>query len=377
LKSDLEVVKDNTYSIAVEDSSSKVSVLNTRCGLAKISYVLDEMGVEGEPFSFFGPDAGITRNYERWESGFGYGCVITWPDRKLAFPQIKPNGCGMIVSKINEVPDIDEMAGRILHLTENPPHVMDREIEWDAGDSNHFVEVLRVSDSESPLLNEGDHCALLHTSASELKDLMYDFDRWAREGGSWIDTPLGEMLVLTDGLADEYYGEYKKLEEFSKKKRKAIFDSLFDGHEVICNPTHQGLFKQNEVRLGLYDSTEGIYPISLRPDLPVYLVTGKRNINPELISGEIEPWKRELIEGINVLPHGGGYELKIETDNLEMVRKNGVRMFKTDNGDREYLFTNPSQIPYNYRGEEVLRKIEEWELGEPVVEMEQEYTVKI
>ncbi|OUJ18610.1 RNA-splicing ligase RtcB family [Methanonatronarchaeum thermophilum] len=377
LKGLLDVVKDNTFSIAVDDSSSKVSMLNTRCGLSKISYVLNELGVDGKPFSFFGPDAGITRNYERWASGFGYGCVISWPDRELAFPEMKPNGCGMIVSKIGDVPDIDELSNRILRLSENPPTLMGMEVEWDAGDSNHFIEVLRVEDSSYSGLQKGDICALLHTSASEMKDLMYDFDRWVDSGGRWIETPVGEILVLMDSLSKEYYKEYKKLEEFSKKKREIIFDNIFDQHEVICNPTHQGLFKENEIRLGLYDSTDGIFPISLRPDLPVYLVEGNKNIKPELIPPNIPEWKREQIEGINVLPHGGGYQLKIDTKNLQMSQKNGTRLFKTKTKGREYLFTNPSQIPYNYRGKEVLDKIFEWDLGQPVVKMEQKYTVKI
>ncbi|WGI16958.1 hypothetical protein [Methanonatronarchaeum sp. AMET-Sl] len=374
---DLEVVKDNTYSIAVDDSSSRVSILNTKCGLSKISHVLKALGVEGRPFSFFGPDAGITRNYERWANGFGYGCVISWPDEGLAFPQMKPNGCGMIVSRIDEAPTIDELSSRILRLSENPPSLMGREIEWDAGDSNHFVEVLRVESSKHGDLNEGDYCALLHTSASELKNLMYDFDRWSEEGGKWIDTPFGEMLVLIDSLASRYYSEFKKLEEFSKKKREIIFDHLFDEHEIICNPTHQGLFKENEIRLGLYESTDGVYPLSLRPDLPVYLVQGKENIKPELLPNDIPQWKKELLEGINVMPHGGGYELKINTNQIKMTQKNDLRLFKTSVNGREYLFTNPSQIPYDYRGEKVLNKIKEWDLGDPIVKMEQKYTVKI
>jgi len=368
------------FSTAVGDTSSKVSILNTKRGLAKIKHALKKLGVDKPPIAVFGPDAGITRNYERWKSGFGYGCVIRWPDPNFAFPQIKPNACGMLITLLKEPISEDKLLERIKKVRKNPPQIGSNKLNWDIGSSNHFIEILEVDKCKSSQLERGDTVALLHTSPSEMKDIMYNFERWgSKDHGGWIDTPFGDLLVLRDDTADEYYREFKNLEKASKNKRLKVADLIFREHQVVSNPMHQGLFKRNEARLGLYDCNDKeFFPLSLRPDLPVFLLKGKENISDDMYNNhEVSDTISKNLTGINILPHGGGYELRIDGHNPCSFNFEEEYLFRLSGNESNYIFSNPSKLPYDYRGLDVLQKVKEWELGEVAAELNQRYTVKI
>jgi hypothetical protein len=88
----LEEARQHIFSLGLQDLASALSYENMVHGLGKVLFVLDS-----NAFCVFGPDATITRNVKRWESGFGYGAVIKWFDKGIAFPEMRPNGCGMIL----------------------------------------------------------------------------------------------------------------------------------------------------------------------------------------------------------------------------------------------------------------------------------------
>ncbi|OKY77857.1 MAG: hypothetical protein BTN85_0333 [Candidatus Methanohalarchaeum thermophilum] len=368
-------VEDNIYSFAVDDLSSRLSISNTKFGLAKIDSVLKDKRINKSPTCVFGPDAGITRNFERWKSGFGYGCVIRWPEG-FAFPEMKPNSCGMILVRLDEVPSYDDVVSNIVELRDRNLKIDDIEVIWDFGKSNHFVEVYEATESKTDEVEEGEVFALLHTSASEKKHLMYDFDKWQDRGGRWVDTAFGEILTLEGDLVDRYFREYKELEEFSIKKRRLVAEEILPDLEVVSNPTHQGLFDKNEIRLGLYEAQEGLFPLSFNSRLPVYLI--RPNSSSEIPKAGEELYSNKAVD-LNLLPHGGGYKLSLsESDyNIKPIIKEGNRFFAIKPNDRDYVLSNPSNIPFDYRGTKVLDKVREFGLGEAVVKLEQRYTIKI
>ena len=103
----------------------------------------------------------------------------------------------------------------------------------------------------------------------------------------------------------------------------------------------------------------------------------------------------ERLKDINILPHGGGYEIKMDYRKLEIIRTdvgNNFIMSGTNpisnirdisNGDKdlsnfgEMIVTNPRELPYDYRGIKVIEKILEYNLGNPVAILQPRMTLKI
>ena len=390
----LALAQSRIISFSTNDASARLSRLNTRYGVGKIIYALERRGVSADTvYCVFGPDAGVTRNAKRWASGFGYGCVIRWAGAEelgddILFPQVRPNACGILVAVVSQVPTPGELLERIQMARSRQLVIGDIPLHWNLGESNHFIEVRRVEDSRWEGVRDGEHVVLIHASPDELKKELYEFEIWQQRGGVWEETPLGKIFVLEGPVAGEHYTTYQRIERWGKIKRELLARVLFDEIEVISNATHQGLSAINVMRLGLYDSLdsstcpsgEPVFPITLRWDLPAYLVRGKSNLNRE----QIERKRKELIkkgiapflEQINILPHGGGYALPKYMEDCEVIRREDARLFQFSKGDGFLLMADPSAIPFQYRGLKVYRRTIELELGEPVAILQPVYTLK-
>ncbi len=391
----LKEAENRIFSLGLGDTASVLSLVNTRYGLAKIIHVLRNYGIDTTgTFSVLGPDATVTRNYDRWISGFGYGCIIHWPGKKysgvkMIFPEVRPNACGMILAILNEALSHADVLESI-HETKNKDLCIEGvPVEWDLNKGNHFIEVLSVTMSKLDSLPIGSYLALIHTSASELKQQLYLFENF---GGRWEDTPFGKCYVLEGRDANDYYNQYKKLEAFSMEKRRILLSEIFGDCEIICNPIHQGLFDTNVMRLGVYDSTDKstcclnapIFPLALRWDLPVLLMRGNQNLSQETID-RLRFYEKaeelgliEFIRNVNILPHGGGYRFNIAYKEIKSVQLHNFRYFKMlTREDRLFIISNPREVPYTYRGREVLQKIKECALGEPLAELKQVCSFKV
>ncbi|TET53145.1 MAG: hypothetical protein E3J54_04900, partial [Actinobacteria bacterium] len=258
-----------------KDASDIVAKLNLRYGLGKIIWSLKKRGVDTQNvFAVATPDSGITRNKERWQAGFSYGCLIRWPSkekvsRSFAFPQIKPNACGMLVAKLKRAPPLKELCDSLHDIEKDGLKVGKEKLKLNVGVSNHFIEICKVTKSKTERLKNGDIVAIIHTSPSEYKSYMYDFKFWEKEGGVYESTPLGDLLVLEGKVAEDYLEKYKRIENYSMEKRLLLAKGLFGDFEVVSNPTHQGLFGDNEARLGLYyfENSEEMLPVTFRWDI--------------------------------------------------------------------------------------------------------------
>ncbi len=392
----LRLAEERIFSLEVEDSASKLSYTNMKYGLAKIISVLLEKGTDiGETFCIMGPDATITRNIERWNSGFGYGCLIHWPGEKhtrekLIFPETRPNACGMILGVIDGEPKSKkELLERICEVKEKELFVGGARIKWDLDKSNHFIETHLVENSRLDYLPSDSYTALIHTSISEFKDQLYGFEAY---GGRWVETPFNRCYILEGRAAAEYFDRYKKVEALSKEKREIFLKEIFEDSRVICNPIHQGLSAYNVIRLGVYDSTDEstclwrmpLFPLALRWDIPVYLMKGYRNLSLEVMErlgflGRAEELGiTDLMEKVNILPHGGGYELVKPLGKIEDVLRTKRGFFRVlAKNERPLVFRNPREIPYTYRDRVVLRSIEEHRLGESMAELRQVCSFKV
>lgn len=381
----LEKAANRIYDFGFGDASDVVAKLNLRYGLGKIIWALEQRKVDTDTvLAITTPDSGITRNKERWQAGFSYGCLLRWPSKKetglsFAFPQIKPNACGMLVAKLKECPSVQKLCDRLHEIDKAGIQIKNSKIKLNVGVSNHFIEICRVSNSKDEKLRRGDIVAVIHTSPSEFKSVLYDFKLWETRSGKWEETPLGPLLVLEGKAAEIYLETYRQIEDFSFRKRLVLAKELFNDFEVISNSTHQGLFSDNEARLGLYKFENGneILPVTFRWDINVYMMHPQRNLSAEFADLKTSSSKvNKVIRTLNMLPHGGGYDLPFSPEGWRVMQNGSKRLFAYKNGGNEFVFSAPSEIPYHYRGLEVIDKIEALELGKVAAKLKQVYTLK-
>jgi hypothetical protein len=386
----LEYAGERIFSLGLRDLAHAVSHRNMLYGLGKMLYVSNE-----DVFCVFGPDATITRNKKRWTSGFGYGGVIKWFEEGIIFPEMRPNGCGMVLAKLEELPERRELLEGIARLNEEGLELEGFEIKPDFGKGNHFFEIykaLEVSPEVQKTMSSP-YYAILHCSSPERKGEIYG----KVDEGEWMKTPLGRISILADSAAKEYLRLWEDYDSFCKKRRAAIVKEVLEDSEVILDKIHQGLSGMNEIRLGCYNTMDmsgdsSLFPIALRWDMPVYIMKGNPNLSEEAIArmGFRERAERlELLEelrGINILPHGGGYEISIPYTEVEVIQQGEDRFFilkeskidqKITSRYGEIAFTNPRELPFNYRGKDVIEKTMEYDLGKLMAKLQPMITLKV
>lgn len=386
----LNLAEDRMFSLGLNDLTAKLSYKNMRYALGKIMNILEDDGV----FSVFAPDATITRNKPRWLAGFGYGAVIRWPRRDVAFPDIRPNGCGMLLMRLDDLPSEEELVESASDVNVRDLHFEGFDIRPDFGKGNHFFEFYKpteISEGSSDVLDEDSYYAIIHGSAQELKDKIYGWSDKAVEE----ETPLGSLNVLYGDKAEKYYEDCQELDSFSKKRREFLAEEVIGDFEILSNFNHQGLFAPNEARLGCYDlmdqGVDGLYPVTLRWDQPTYVFKGNQNLSREVLKtlGFLERAQdldlaEELLD-INILPHGGGYEIKLPYEDFEIMSTefgnayvlDGSQVVESDKNMSNMVITDPSSLPFSYRGNEVVDRTLDLDLGEVEAELSPIITLKI
>lgn len=398
----LEYAREHIFMAGVDDSGARLCEANLPYGLAKIHHVQAELGLPQDASFVGSPDCTITRNEKRWTQGFGYGGVYEWSG-DFAVLDIKTNACGMIVGALPEMPAHEAVRER-LHILERDGLELDGvQIDNDLTESNHFVDVLEVSDDElaEPPPGGAKYFFIMHSSGHEHRHatalgpgLYFDESKELVDMARVVDTPWGDVRILEGERAREWYAFYKKAEDFVFRRRELLGRHLFGEFNVTVNATHQGLvrgFNQANVGCYHYDVVEGqedgpLFPLTLSPDLPCYLVRAKRNVGEKAMThlGWDERLDRhglrERIANTNFLPHGGGYRYE-QFSGVAKVHEEGPdqRIFElqsTDPSVANERIEALRNLPYKYRGMEVKDRMTELELGTPVVKLDLRYILK-
>ncbi|MHA2389634.1 MAG: hypothetical protein ACXACW_13020 [Candidatus Hodarchaeales archaeon] len=397
--------KQFIFSTAIEDSASKLSRINFRYGLAKMHLVQAHLGLDPTATFIAAPDCTITRNIERWRNGIGYGGKITWGDgtEPLVFIDTMPNACGMLVGSLDEIPDPIELIQKVHELNDSSGEI---EIEgipihWNFGSGNHFINVFEVlpnpAVSESSDLPE--YTFITHSSPSELRSddnpksigLYYHESEALQYFSETMETPFGDIHYLVGNNAQKYYDFFNWADTIGAKRRILAAETIFGkGFDVISNTCHQGMKTLNEVVLGAYTFNnslqEQFFPITLRADLPCYLMKGIPNFSDEAVEGlnfkeRMEKYNlEERIKNANILPHGGGYafpHIVAIPEIFETVEKR--RYFSVDlgTGIGSMMFESPRDLQFTYRGRSVVIHTVELGLGEIVARMVPKFALKI
>jgi hypothetical protein len=155
----------------------------------------------------------------------------------------------------------------------------------------------------------------------------------------------------------------------------------------ISNEPHQGLVNMNEIILGCHylRNQDTLFPLTLRADLPAYLVKG----NPSLTAESIELLgfeKRAKDLGLydrllnaNVFPHGGGYALPDILSVNRVIEVDGKRYFEVDmqNDRGKKILSEVREVPFEYRGRTVVLRALEIGLIEIVAKLVPLYVLKV
>ncbi len=398
----LKRAEKHIFSSGLHDSANALCIANMKYGLAKIHWVQYQNGLEPDATFISAPDATVTRNLRRWQSGFGYGGKVSWGDgkQKIVFLDSMPNACGMLVGGLEELPDMDSLIETISAVLGEKEIIDNVSIEWDFSVSNHFIDLFRYKPVDNTVDSEFNFVFIIHGSVPELKgDNSTSFGFGLYRHRSTIlgnmaeehETPFGKTWVVTEDNATEYLRFNDFACELSKKKRLRAAEAIFGEYKEICNPIHQGLLNMNEHLLGCQDTQgkdkNGLLPIALRADLPAYLVRGFPNFNEEIIEhlGFTKRAEKHNVEhrllNANILPHGGGYKFQSILGIEQVIESsNGTRYYITDlatGHESRKIFSSPRELEYTYRGREVVRRTLDLQMCEIVARLMPRIVLKI
>jgi len=298
----------------------------------------------------------------------------------------------MLVGGLEKYPDEKKLLEKVEIFQKKKSFVNKIKVKWDFSKGNHFIEIFSVK----PMIEVevSPYVFVIHGSASELREnspfawgLYYDKSPALKKEADCVNTPFGSLPILEGKKAKRYFELYQFADVFAKQKRELVAKGLFGDYQLISNETHQGLLNYNEILLGAHyiNGKSKLYPLTLRADLPAYLLKGHKNLRPESIES-LGFGKRARKLGVyqrlrqaNLIPHGGGYTFPQLLSVEEVYEIGGKRYFKADaaNDRGKQIIFDVRDIPFIYRGREVALRLLELELGEIAAKLIPLYVIKV
>lgn len=382
---ELEYARQFIFSLGLGDSAARLCAANMVYGLAKTNHVLQQLGYPADATFIASPDMTITRNTARWQAGFGYGGKVLWGDgdRPVLVLDVKPNGCGMLVGGLQEMPDTRRVVERLEALKGQRPTISGIEVEWDFARGNHFIDICRlapaVTDTQLP-----PYAFVLHGSCPELHGetalgpgAYWDSSPALARQARVFSTPWGPLHVLLDDDAQSFVEFWAVADEFSKQRRLLAAQHCFGDFELIANTTHQGMQGRNCVLLGCQDTRDPsarLFPIMVRSDLPGYLFEGLPNLSPTVIAnlGFAERAERlgvrHRLLNADLIPHGAGYAIPHLRDVLQVMQVGDQRYFEMSTTEQQTteVVQDLHDVQQKYRGRQPVLKAIECGLGRMV-----------
>lgn len=373
------------FSLGLGDASEEVGRINATLFLAKIHFIHEQLGYK--PYGMFigAPDFTFQTSYYKFHEVVPEGGKIIWGDGTYDFipGEIRFDFCGMLVGAVENNPSLEEILDNLhkMKMEKEKYEVWGERIQSrNFGPGSHFLNIYEVEDHEALGLPRS--VAVLHTSSNEMRDPLVHF---TREKAEEIQTPFGRSYILQGGDAREYRKRCRYASDFSKEKRKLLFEEIFRSDEIIANHNHNELIGTNEAIIGCnIINEEEVYSITLIDSFPAYLVKGKKNLSPEKIeeigftSRITERWMYDRLLNANILPHGGGHKLN-EVDSVAKVilypdAKVIIPICRTKTGTNAY--EDMETISRSYRFEGTLERVESLELADHYATLRFKYGIK-
>ncbi len=365
-------------------------------GLAKIQHVEALLGLEPVALFVGAPDLTVTRNAARFRQGFGYGGQLHWHP-ELAVLDAKPNGCGMLIAALSGPPDERQVREAARAAREAALELDGVPLRYDLGESNHFVDVCELEQ----VLDEGGrelprHLLVVHSSGHEHRPgspfgpgLYLDESEELRRRARRFETPWGSLSVLSGEEARGFHAFCVRVQEFNARRRELYARALVGEHTPICNATHQGLRAPGVFQLGAYgfardEADRTILPLTLGPDQPVYLLRPRPGFSDAAIAklGWRERAEREGVlaelRAADLLPHGGGYAFPAlaRLRGVEALGGDRRRFSLEDREGNAVTVEEIRELPFSFRGPEVLARLRELELAIPLARYRIRFVVR-
>ena len=378
----------------VGDTGEHLCRLNMRYGLAKIHHYQISRNIEPDALFIGAPDATVTRNPNRWMSGFGYGGLLRWSGDFVPL-EAKPNGCGLLMVGLAEDPGRRRVLERLERLERTGLSVDGQVLSWDIRHSNHFLELCRPTREAGEQLGWEGPVVLLHSSGGEFRGatnqgpgIYWDKSEALRSMALRHETPWGDLWVVEGEAAWAYLRECHRVHRFQMRRRLALAEALLGpDFQVLFHGMHQGLHDLGTLPLGCYlhdgegvglgpfvETPAGLFPVTISAHLPISLLAAEPSLDESIL--ERDPRFAHLTEKqrlwaaqANLLPHGGGTALRDLTD-VSVSEQGDRRLFRGRIAGRPVTFEHPRDLPFSYRGREVLDKTTELGLGREKGSME-------
>lgn len=398
-RDELERAREHVFIAGVGDGGVRICAANVPYGLAKIHHVQRQLGHPADATFVGAPDCTVTRNRNRWNQGFGYGGAYQWTG-EFTVLDLKPNACGMLTGALPSFPELDDVRARLHDIDRDGLTLDGVRLDNDLTESNHFVDVFEYGEagSKEPPPGGARFYFIMHSSGHEHRTaasplgpgLYYDESDELLAMARTFETPWGVLRILEGDAAARYQDFYLRVQDFNHRRRETLAKALFGDFDVVVNATHQGLTRgYNRANIGVYtydDPTDGpgpLFPLTLSPTLPAFLVRGRRNISDDAI--EQLGWRARLerlgmverVRGTNLLPHGGGYSYDNVVGVVRVIEDGpDQRRFEIETSDGAApAVRDPRELAYGYRGLEVKQRMEQLGLGEAVVQLELKYVL--
>lgn len=362
---------------AIDDSGSALAQQNLAIGMAKILYVQDKLGYPQDACFVATPDLTPTRGQAKWQWGLSAGGVLSWGDgdRPLVFLDLNVSvGCAL-TGGMDCCIEPGELIRRITGIREHLPVIMGVQTKWDYGSGNHFINVYKNLDTADHLLPP--YIFIVHGSGREMKGatslgIGLDFQASQPLGrlATCIPTPLGPCHILQGAAALDFAATYHLYREFTLAKQQWIARALFNEFSLISNVVHHGFVDANRAVLGCYHFSRGddtLFPVTLRGDLPAFLVRGRSNLDLNTVDLPLSPPAHILprIASANVIPHGAGamYPQVLSVD--AVMHMNDQRILLLRGKDHNlYGMADLHALEYRLRGLEVMDRLKRLRLGD-------------
>ncbi|NPD90068.1 MAG: hypothetical protein HGN29_15245 [Asgard group archaeon] len=383
----LKEAEKRIFSIAAGNRIALIAPEIMKIGFGKILYAANELGANIEsnkPFVLFAPDGTCTYNKLRIKRGFTYGCLIKAElDGLIVTQNAMPNGCGYSLFEFKDPPNDEKLINQAKLIQEN----ITKEQAIELGKGNHFIALYYVLDSVSGE-DTGKRYVLLHCSGHDVKkEPLYNTDWLEKEAGfNKILTPHGEIWLLEDYAKELYLKEYEMFENMNIKGRNNVMKDFFEpeSFQLLMDLTHQGLVENGKyLKLGVH-LKEDIVPVAFNADEGTMILKTNSNLNKEFLRNwayynNIKElgYEREL-QGINITPHGSGYEFKYPISGCSFkLDKNGLRDFsislKRPSGNIEQVNATYFKEIRNFmsyrRKLPIMKEVFLANLGEPVFDL--------
>jgi len=371
------------FSLGMGDPAEEVGRINATLYIAKIHYIQEKLGYRPRAMFIGAPDFTFQTSHHKFYASVPEGGKVIWGDGTYDFipEEIEFDFCGTLTGAVGGKPSLEEILDVLHGMNGKSLEIDGRKIEMkNFSPGSHFLNLYEVLDYEAQDLPRV--VAILHTSSNEMRDLLIDF---VRERDEEIRTPFGKSSILRGEDAREYEERCKYASDFSKRKRRLLFEQIFGNNEIIANHNHYELVGPNEAIIGCNLIGRGgeVFAITLDDSLPAYFIRGKMNLSKEkigeIVSGPIERWVYEELGRANVLPHGGGHKLN-EVDGVAKVvlypdGKVIIPRCGSKTGGMAYV--DMKEVPRGYRSGGIMDRIRSLKLGDHYATLRFIYGLKV